>query len=135
MFKGQTKLRVRYAETDQMSIVYYGIYTQYFEVGRVEALRELGMTYRKMEEEGTMLPVTKLEVNYKRSAKYDDLLIITSKIVDMPTVKIAFDHEVHNAAGELLTTGHVELVFVDSKTMRPKRAPQDFLNRISQFFD
>ena len=135
MFSGRTQVRVRYAETDQMSIVYYGIYTQYFEVGRVEALRELGMTYRKMEEEGTMLPVTKLEVNYKRSAKYDDLLTVTSKIVVMPTVKIAFDHEVHNEAGELLTTGRVELVFVDSETMRPKKAPQGFLDRISQFFD
>lgn len=134
MFSGQTQVRVRYAETDQMGIVYYGIYTQYFEVGRVEALRELGMTYRKMEEDGTMLPVKQLEINYKRSAKYDDLLTITSKIENMPTAQIAFDHEVHNSNGDLLTTGRVELVFVDAQTMRPKKAPQDFLDRISSFF-
>jgi acyl-CoA thioester hydrolase len=117
-----------------MGIVYYGIYTQYFEVGRVEALRELGMTYREMEEAGTMLPVKRVEVNYKRSAKYDDLLTITSMITEMPTARIAFDHQVHNSHGDLLTTGRVELVFVDSKTMRPKKAPQDFLERIAPFF-
>ncbi len=135
MFSGQTQVRVRYAETDQMGIVYYGIYTQYFEVGRVEALRELGMTYRQMEEEGTMLPVAKIEINYKRSAKYDDLLTITSKIAEMPAARIAFDHEVHNDEGVLLTTGRVELVFVDAKTMRPKKAPQDFLERMAPFFN
>jgi acyl-CoA thioester hydrolase len=134
MFSGQTQVRVRYAETDQMGIVYYGIYTQYFEVGRVEALRELGMTYRKMEEEGTMLPVKRLEINYRQSAKYDDLLTVTSKIEKMPTAQIAFDHEVYNENGDLLTTGRVELVFVDSTTMRPKKAPIDFLDRISPFF-
>lgn len=134
MFSGQTKVRVRYAETDQMGIVYYGIYTQYFEVGRVEALRELGMTYRQMEEDGTMLPVSRVELNYKKSAKYDDLLTVTSIIAKMPTARIAFDHEVRNQDGDLLTTGRVELVFVDSKTMRPKKAPKDFLERISPFF-
>jgi acyl-CoA thioester hydrolase len=134
MFSEQTHVRVRYAETDQMRVVYYGIYTQYFEVGRVEALRELGMTYRSMEENGTMLPVTRLEINYKHPAKYDELLTITSTIANMPTARIAFDHEVHNEEGRLLTTGRVELVFVDARTMRPKKAPHVFLERIAPYF-
>lgn len=134
MYTGISKVRVRYAETDQMGIVYYGIYTQYFEVGRVEALRELGLSYRAMEEAGTMLPVTHLEVNYHRSARYDDLLTIRSTIAKLPGVRIAFDHEVLNEQGVLLTTGRVELVFVDSKTMRPKRAPEDFMKIITPYF-
>ena len=81
-----------------------------------------------------MLPVKRLEINYKQPAKYDDLLTITSKIAKMPTAQIAFDHEVHNEKGDLLTTGRVELVFVDSQTMRPKKAPFDFVDRISSFF-
>lgn len=135
MYTGISKVRVRYAETDQMGIVYYGIYTQYFEVGRVEALRELGLSYRAMEEAGTMLPVTRVEIKYHRSARYDDLLTIRSTIAELPGVRIAFDHEVLNEAGQLLTTGRVELVFVDSNTMRPKRAPADFMQIIKPFFN
>jgi len=134
MYTAISNVRVRYAETDQMGIVYYGIYTQYFEVGRVEALRELGMSYREMEEAGTMLPVKHLEVNYHRSAKYDDLLKIRSTISELPGVRIAFDHEIFNEQDELLATGRVELVFVDRKTMRPKRAPVDFMDKIAPFF-
>ena len=134
MYIHESKVRVRYAETDQMSIVYYGIYTQYFEVGRVEALRELGMSYREMEEAGTMLPVSKLEINYHRSARYDDLLTVKTFIKELPGVRIAFDHEVYNEDGKLLSTGRVELVFVNKNTMRPKRAPEEFLQRLAPFF-
>lgn len=134
MYKSETKVRVRYAETDQMGIVYYGIYTQYFEVGRVEALRELGISYREMEEQGTMLPVVHVDMDYHRSALYDDELTIVSKITELPGVKIAFEHQVLNGKSELLTTGKVVLVFVDSKTKKPKRAPEDFMNKIRPYF-
>jgi len=134
MYQNETTVRVRYAETDQMGVVYYGVYPQYFELGRVEAMRELGMTYREMEENGTMLPVKHLEINYHGSARYDDLLTIKTKITELPGVKITFDHEVRNEAGELLTTGNVVLVFVSSETRRPKKAPSDFLPTMAPFF-
>lgn len=134
MYQNETTVRVRYAETDQMGVVYYGVYPQYFELGRVEAMRELGMTYREMEEKGTMLPVKHLEINYHGSARYDDLLTIKTKITELPGVKITFDHEVRNEAGELLTTGNVVLVFVSSETRRPKKAPADFLQTMAPFF-
>jgi acyl-CoA thioester hydrolase len=117
-----------------MGIVYYGIYPQYFEVGRVEAMRELGMTYREMEENGTMLPVHHLEINYHDSAHYDDMLTIRTTIKELPGVRIVFYHEVLDEKGTLLTTGKVALVFVNSQTMKAKRPPADFMNKISRFF-
>jgi acyl-CoA thioester hydrolase len=134
MYQNKTSVRVRYAETDQMGIVYYGVYPQYFEVGRVEALRELGMTYREMEENGTMLPVKHLEINYHSSARYDDLLTIHTFIKEIPGVRITFVHEVYNEQKQLLTSGKVVLVFVSSKTMKPKKAPSDFLDKMKPFF-
>lgn len=135
MYESFTQIRVRYAETDQMGVVYYGIYPQYFEVGRVEAMRQLGTTYRQMEIEGTMLPVGKLEIKYIRGAKYDDLLTIRSVIKDKPDVRLIFYHEIFNEEGQLLTTGRVELVFVDSVTMRPKKAPDSFIELMRPFFE
>lgn len=134
MYTAKTNLRVRYAETDQMGIVYYGIYPQYFEVGRVEALRELGITYREIEERGTMLPVAKLDVKYIKSAKYDDLLTIVTQIKELPSTRLHFDHEVYNQANELLTVGSVTLVFVKADTMRPTKAPEYVLNLFKPYF-
>lgn len=134
MYKSETIVRVRYAETDQMGIVYYAIYAQYFEVGRVEVMRELGMSYREMEGKGTMLPVVHVEMDYMRPALYDDLLTIITTIKELPGVKITFEHEVRNEKGVLLTTGKVVLAFVDSATKRPKRAPVDFMSSIRPFF-
>ncbi len=117
-----------------MGIVYYGVYPQYFELGRVEAMRELGMTYREMEEKGTMLPVVHLEINYHNSARYDDLLTIRTTLKELPGVKITFYHEVLNEKKELLITGQVSLVFVSSQTMKPKKPPTDFLELMRPFF-
>lgn len=134
MFVNSISTRVRYAETDQMQIVYYGNYAQYFEIGRVESLRELGMAYRKLEEKGIMLPVLKLEVNYKASAKYDDLLTIKTIIKELPGTRITFDHEVLNEEGKLLTTGRVQLVFVNKETGKPCKCPPDLLELFKPFF-
>ncbi len=135
MFVKKTLLRVRYAETDQMGVVYYGNYPQYFEVGRVEALRTLGMSYKEMEESGIMLPVLKLETKYVHPARYDDLLTITSCIKALPTSRFTFYHEVHNEQGRLLTLGMVQLVFVNKDTKKPCRPPQRFLDGLLPFFD
>ncbi len=127
----KTQIRVRYGETDQMGYVYYGNYAQYFEVARVEWLRKLGISYKKLEEDGIMLPVLKLEVNYHKPAKYDDLLTIITKVTKKPSVRIEFNFEIYNEQKELLTTGFTSLVFIDMKRNRPIRAPKN----IVQFFE
>lgn len=134
MYTQQAQVRVRYAETDQMGVVYYGNYAQYFEIGRVEALRNLGTTYRQMEEEGIMLPVITLQCKYIRPAKYDDLLTIKTTIAKIPDTRIQFDHEIFNEAGTLLVKGFVELVFVNAKTMRPCAAPHGFVALFEKYF-
>ncbi|MDK2770802.1 MAG: acyl-CoA thioesterase [Flavobacterium sp.] len=118
------QVRVRYAETDQMGVVYHGNYAQYFEMGRVEWLRNLGVSYKWMEDNGVMLPVVSLTMNYKKSARYDDLLTIRTILKKLSSVKIEFDYEIYNESNELLTTGNSVLVFVDMKTGRPTMAPK-----------
>lgn len=123
-------LRTRYAETDQMGVVYYGNYPQYLELGRVEWLRSIGFTYRAMEEEGVMMPVVSLQIQYKKPALYDELITIRTKLKELPSTKIEFDYEILNEKGELLSTANTVLVFVDAKTFRPVRCPEKVLKLI-----
>ena len=125
-------LRVRYAETDQMGVVYHGNYAQYFEMGRVEWLRNLGISYKWMEENGVMLPVVSLQMNYKKPARYDDLLHVKTILKSQTSVKIEFDYEIYNEQNDLLTTGYSMLVFVDMKTGRPIVPPSYVTEKISQ---
>ena len=128
----QTQIRVRYSETDQMRVVYHGNYAQYFEIGRVEWLRNKGISYKWMEENGIMLPVVSLTMNYKKPARYDELLTLKTILKNRTTVKIEFDYELYNESEELLTTGNSILVFVDMKTSKPISPPQyilEFLDR------
>lgn len=120
----EVKVRVRYAETDQMGMVYHGNYAQYFELGRVEWLRNLGVSYKLMEAAGVMLPVVSLSMNYKKPARYDDELTVRTIFKSQTSVKIEFDYEVYNEKSELLTTGNSILVFVDMKTGRPISPPE-----------
>ncbi|HEU4495542.1 MAG TPA: thioesterase family protein [Flavobacterium sp.] len=117
------KVRVRYAETDQMGVAYHGNYAQYFEMGRVEWLRNLGLSYKWMEENGIMLPVVSLTMNYKKPARYDDLIRVKTIFKSQTSVKIEFDYEIFNEQDELLTTGTSMLVFVDKQTGRPTMPP------------
>jgi acyl-CoA thioester hydrolase len=126
MKEHEIKVRVRYSETDQMRVVYHGNYAQYFEMGRVEWLRNMGISYKWMEDNGIMLPVVSLTMNYKKSAGYDDLLTIKTKMIKLSTVKIEFDYEILNENNELLTTGYSMLVFVNMKTGKPT-APPDYI--------
>jgi acyl-CoA thioester hydrolase len=130
MIINQTNIRVRYGETDQMGYVYYGNYAQFFEVGRVEWLRGLGTDYKSLEGSGIMLPVTQLNVNYLKPAKYDDLLTIKTILTKKPLVKIDFDFEITNEKKELLTTGFTRLVFMDMNKNKPVKAPQHLLDQI-----
>ncbi|MEL4454292.1 thioesterase family protein [Lutimonas vermicola] len=135
MIRNQIKIRVRYGETDQMGYVYYGNYAQFFEVGRVEWLRALGVSYKSLEESGIMLPVIQLNINYMKPAKYDDLLTITTILTKKPLVKIEFEFEVHNENNDLLTTGFTSLVFMDMKKNKPIKAPQYLLDQIYARFN
>lgn len=125
-----TDLRVRYADTDQMGVVYYGNYAQYFEMGRTEWLRKLGFSYRWLEENGIMLPVTELQIKYKRPARYDDLITVTTSLIRLPSVKIEFDYQIHNQNQELLTTGYTALVFVDKISGKLCSAPDYLIEKI-----
>jgi acyl-CoA thioester hydrolase len=126
----QFQVRVRYAETDQMGVVYHGNYAQYFEMGRVEWLRNMGVSYKWMEENGVMLPVVSLSMNYKKPARYDDLLTVKTILKGQTSVKIEFDYEIYNESSELLTTGYSMLVFVDMKSGRPILPPDYVLEKI-----
>tara|TARA_R110002124_G_scaffold227889_1_gene393126 strand:+ start:22232 stop:22798 length:567 start_codon:yes stop_codon:yes gene_type:complete len=128
--KAQTSLRVRYGETDQMGIVYYGNYAQYLEQGRTEWLRNIGFSYKWMEENGIHLPVINLNIDYKAPAYYDDILTITTSLTKIPTARIDFYYEIHNQEGKLLITATTTLVFVNSTTNRPRKAPDYLLEKL-----
>ena len=130
MLANEHQIRVRYGETDQMGYVYYGNYASYFEVGRVEWLRNFGVSYKEMENNGIMLPVSNLNVNYLKPVKYDDLITIKTSLKKIPTAKIEFDFEIFNEAKELITVGYTSLVFIDMKKNRPTRCPQYLLDEI-----
>ena len=130
MHLNESKIRVRYGETDQMGVVYHANYATYFEVGRTEWLRQYGFTYKSMEENGIILPVVSLEIKYKKSATYDDVLIVKTSIKKTPYVRIEFDYELLNEKNELLATGNTVLVFIDSKRNRPTRCPDYLLEKL-----
>ena len=124
----EIQIRVRYGETDQMGVVYHGNYALYLEMGRIEWLRKLGVSYKKMEESGIMLPVVSMSLNFKKSACYDDVINVKTQLVNTPTAKIEFVYEITNQKGEILTKANTILVFVDMKTNRPVRAPKYILD-------
>jgi acyl-CoA thioester hydrolase len=135
MFESSTQIRVRYAETDQMNIVYHGNYAQYFEVGRAESIRQLGFTYRDMEESGVIMPIVELHNKYIRPAHYDDLLTIKTILKELPIDhRIEFHQEVYNESGKLLTIGRVVLYFLDVKTKEKTTLPEILLNKLKPFF-
>ncbi|MFD2918034.1 acyl-CoA thioesterase [Psychroserpens luteus] len=126
----EIEFRVRYGETDQMGVVYHGNYAQYFEMGRTGWLREMGFSYKAMEESGIMLPVVSLCINYKKPARYDDLIKVKTTLVKLPTAKIEFDYEIVNEKDEILTTGNSVLVFVDVNKNRPTKCPDYILDKL-----
>ena len=129
-----SEVRVRYSETDQMGVVYHANYLPYFEIGRVEWLRSLGFSYKSMEERGVALPIVNLNLNYRKSARYDDILTIKTAFKSQSSVKIEFDCEIRNEQNELLTTASFLLVFVDMKTGRATAAP-DYIKEILERID
>ena len=135
MYESTTQIRVRYAETDQMNVVYYGNYAQYFEVGRVESIRQLGYTYKDMEDQGVMMPVVEMHVKYLRAATYDDLLTVKTQIRELPVDhRIEFHVEVFNEKGKLLTAGNVILFFLETKTWKKTAMPGPLRERLLPYF-
>lgn len=134
MFFHETKIRVRYAETDQMGFVYYGNYATYYEVARVEAFRVLGIAYKELEDMGVMMPVLDLKCNYKLPAKYDDLLTVKVRIEEMPKATIVYKYEIFNEENVLINTGETKLVFVNMKNGRPMRTPEIMKKLLAPYF-
>ena len=135
MFITQTNIRVRYSETDQMNVVYHGNYAQYFEVARSEAIREMGITYKEMEEMGIVMPIVELHTKFLRPAVYDDLLTIKTELRELPKDhRIEFHHEVFNEAGKLLTIGRIVLYFLNAKTMARTVMPDELKKHLAPYF-
>ncbi len=132
MISSETKIRVRYAETDKMSYVYHGNYIQYYEVGRVEFMRSLGSSYAEMEEKGVMMPILDVKIKYIKPAFYDNELIIKTFIKELPTAKITFYYEILNPMGEIINTGETTLAFVDINSQRPCRCPNWFYDALAK---
>jgi acyl-CoA thioester hydrolase len=135
MFILETKVRVRYGETDQMGVVYHGNYAEYFEVARTESIRQLGLTYKEMEAMGIVMPVVELHIKFLRPAHYDDLLNVKTILKELPANhRIEFHQEVYNEEGKLLTTGKVVLYFMNIKTMQKTTMPKQLEEKLAQYF-
>jgi acyl-CoA thioester hydrolase len=135
MLISETKMRVRYGETDQMGYAYYGIYAQYYEVGRVEAMRMLGFSYKDVEEKGIMMPVLEYNIKYKKPAYYDDEILIVTMLKEMPNgVKLNFEYECFNQKNELLNSGNVTLAIIDKSTNKLCKLPDWFSSALAKFF-
>jgi acyl-CoA thioester hydrolase len=135
MYSHSTKIRVRYGETDQMGYMYYGNYAQYYEVGRVEMLRSLGMSYSSMEADGIMMPVLELKCKYIKPALYDQEITVKTVIKTLPGIRIFFEYELYNENEELINIGATTLVFVDMKKNKPTNPPENFMEKLSVFFN
>ena len=136
MFTSETKIRVRYAETDPMNVVYHGNYAQYFEVGRVESIRQLGLSYKDVEASGVIMPVIEWTAKFIRPAHYDDLLTVRTSVKHWPVdYRVEFHQEVFNEQGKLLTTGKVLLYFLKAATMEKTTMPEEMARTLRPFFD
>jgi acyl-CoA thioester hydrolase len=128
--KDELDIFVRYSETDQMSFVYHGNYVKYFEMGRISWLKKLGFSYKKLEEDGIMLPVIDLKINFKQPALFDDKLTLITKLVKAPSYMIEFNYEILKD-GKSITLGYTKLIFLNSKTNKPVRCPKKILDAIN----
>jgi acyl-CoA thioester hydrolase len=136
MYTATTQIRVRYGETDQMGYLYYGNYALYYEVGRAEAIRQLGFTYRQLEELGIFMPVVELNSQYFRPALYDDLVTVKTILKELPDgPKIQFHSELYNEQGHLLNKGVTTLVFYDPKEKKKTLMHEELHNRLSPYFN
>jgi len=136
MYSYDFKKRVRYGETDQMGYLYYGNYAQYYEIGRVEMLRSLGLTYKEMEQEhGIWMPVVSLDMRFVRPGFYDELLTIRTTLRQLPEQFITFHVEIFNEKSKLINGGSVKLCFLEAKTGQTISAPEFLLAKLRPYFE
>ena len=135
MFVYESKVKVRYVETDQMGVVHHSNYAQYYELARTECFEACaGMSYQSMENDGVMLPIVEFQSKFLKPALYNQTLIIKSIVKNLPTVRLIVDYEVYNEASELINTGQTTLVFVKKDTRRPCQPPENFMKQVRQYF-
>lgn len=135
MFTSEAKIRVRYAETDQMGVVYHSNFFPYFEVGRAESIRQLGFTYADMEKLGVIMPVVDAHARFLKPALYDDLLTVRTYLKELPVHhKIEFHHEVFNEKDELLCTGKIILYFMERDGMKRTTLPEALKKKLERYF-
>lgn len=136
MYVHETQVRVRYGETDQMGYVYYGYYAQYYEVGRVELMRTLGVRYKDLEEkDGILLPVVSMQARYLRPGLYDELLTVKTTLKELPGEFITFYHDILNEKGELINAAHVRLCFFDAIAKVKVQPPESLMLHLKPYFD
>ncbi len=134
MISCDVKIRVRYGETDRMGYAYYGNYPLYYEVGRTELLRKYGLTYKSLEDDGILLPVKNLIIDYYLPAFYDEEITVRTSVIEKPGIKIKFEYEVYNSMGEIINKATTLLVFVKKENRKPCKPPKKFIEIIDQFF-
>jgi acyl-CoA thioester hydrolase len=135
MFTYDTQIRVRYGETDQMGYLYYGNYAQYYEVGRAEAIRSIGLSYKEMEEKlKIMMPVMSLQMRFVRPALYDELLTVRTTLRQLPADTITFYMEIFNEKKKLVNGGSVKLCFVDMTTNKTIPTPPYLVDALKEYF-
>ncbi|MEO6404963.1 MAG: thioesterase family protein [Ferruginibacter sp.] len=135
MFTSETKIRIHYALTDQMGMVYHGNYAQLYEISRTEAIRQLGFTYKSIEAMGIIMPVVDLHTKFLRPAKYDDLVTVKTILKEIPLHhKIVFHQEVYNEEGELLNTAEITLYFMHSHNMKRAEIPALLKQKLEEYF-
>lgn len=134
MIVTETKIRVYYQDTDQMGVVYYGNYARYYEIGRTEMIRDMGFTYKQLEEYKVLLPARSLKINYFKSAYYDDLLTVRTIVETIPKVKFPIKTEIYNEKGELINSGETVLAFYSAITNKPVAAPKFFIDEMLRIF-
>lgn len=135
MYVTETQIRIHYALTDQMGMVYHGHYAQFYEIGRAEAIRQIGYTYKDIEAMGIIMPVVDIHSRFLRPAKYDDLVTVKTMLKELPLHhKIVFHHEIYNEQDELLNTGDITLYFMDAKTMKRCEMPEALREKLAGYF-
>jgi acyl-CoA thioester hydrolase len=135
MYINETQLRVQYFDTDQMGVVHHSNYIRYFEIGRTDSMRQIGLAYKTMEESGVSMPIAHVEVRYLHPAFYDDILTVKTYIKSLPAARIRFFYEIYNVSGTMLADGSTTLAFININTGRPQRAPENMIETLSKFIN
>jgi acyl-CoA thioester hydrolase len=135
MYTSQTQIRIHYALTDQMGVVYHGHYAEFYEIGRTEAIRELGFTYKDIEAMGIIMPVVEMQIKFLQPSKYDDLITIKTSLKELPlSHRIVFNGEIFNEKNELLSFGEITMYFMNANTMSRASMPQILKEKLQQYF-